>query len=219
MMAIREIKQQLATRGDGTFWIDGWRERFGSLAGSPREFVESRPDVFELTWITDKKFTTALVQRGNGVMGAKPWVATSGKVAATGKVATKGQSKGQSKGSEEDVVAEIVEQLRDPSNTEGKFWIQGWHARFRHLGKTAREILEANPELFLINEGECNKFTVTLLGDGVALGGGAGGNNKRKAAGGQAGPPAKQARKDGPGTEKEAIKEIVEQLNDESNVE
>merc|ERR1712232_1407033 len=160
---IQEIKRVLAASGDGKVHVDNFKVRYGTLASSPKEFMESRPDIFKLKY-TGSQFTVSLVgagnQKKNVVNGAtaKNFVngPTAKKFAAT-------SSKTGGKGNAKDALNEIAAQLKNPKNTTGKFWIPQWKLRFGHLGKSARELMESQPDRFEINEGEGNQFTVTLL--------------------------------------------------------
>lgn len=46
--AVHEIIQNIVQRGDGKVWIDDWKGRFATLANTPKDFMESRPDLFNL---------------------------------------------------------------------------------------------------------------------------------------------------------------------------
>ena len=61
--AIREITQQLKERGDGKVHVNDWDQRYWSLAVSQKAFLESRPDLFALTY-EGRKYRVALVSNG-----------------------------------------------------------------------------------------------------------------------------------------------------------
>merc|ERR1712110_744884 len=72
--AVKEIRAQLKEQGgSGTIWIDNWKARFGTLAASPKEFIETRSE-FEVIPGEGKKFTVELV--GSNAASTKrklPW--------------------------------------------------------------------------------------------------------------------------------------------------
>uniref|UniRef100_A0A7S4SQ15 Uncharacterized protein n=1 Tax=Alexandrium monilatum TaxID=311494 RepID=A0A7S4SQ15_9DINO len=59
--ALDEITQQIMSRGDGKVWIDDWRERYGELSPTPKEFMLRHPDTFALSFV-GKRYTVTLVQ-------------------------------------------------------------------------------------------------------------------------------------------------------------
>jgi len=190
---IQEIKQQLAQRGDGTIWIENWKAKYGSLNTTVKGFLESRSDLFALTY-NGNKYTVALV--GGGKKGGK----SKGKLQQQG---GKGKPKAAmaalastsyssqwtalvaTGGDEDDLIAEIMQQLTQ--RDDGKVWIDGWRNRYAHLAETPREYMEGRPDLFALT---CNgnKYTVALVGGGKKGGKGKGklqqqgGKGKPKAA-------------------------------------
>jgi len=155
--AIREIKQALSKSGDGKVWINQWKQRYGSLAESPKEFMENHPDIFTLTY-EGKGFTVSLT--GKTAAGKKR-SSPNGDAGRPAKKQKKEEPEGE--GTMEDVVEELKKQLQDPKNKEGKFWIRGWNHRFGHLNMTPKEVIQAYSDVFEIVEGDGNKFTVNLI--------------------------------------------------------
>jgi len=160
---IREIKDQLAQAGGmGNVWIENWNERFGSVAASPREFMESRPDKFVVIPMGGKKFGVALTdfvgkvaQQMDGKVGSKRNREDSQNSGPPLKKSKKTQSA--------EAKRECIKQLKKASNTEGKVWIDGWNQKYKESLGSLREFLESNSETFIINEGEGSKYTVSLM--------------------------------------------------------
>merc|ERR1712100_967889 len=108
--------------GSGTVWVDRWQARFPSLrAPTPREFMESRPDVF-----------TVIPQ------GGKSYSVSLANTRATGASQPRKCGISKNDGGACQAVREMTEQLRAQGGS-GTVWIEDWHQRFPSLGKSIRE--------------------------------------------------------------------------------
>jgi len=161
--AIREIKDSLGP--DGKVRVENWKQKYGTLASSIKEFMERYPHIFTITPEPDSnRFTVAIKNKqGKNKTGA----AGQRVNAAAGKKRTRpeggdaGPKAKQAKpaGTMEAAVEEIKKNLRK----DGSFWIDGWGKRYKNLGMTPKEVCEANPETFLVIDGEGKKFQVQLV--------------------------------------------------------
>mmetsp|Transcript_34344 Transcript_34344/g.80144 ORF Transcript_34344/g.80144 Transcript_34344/m.80144 type:complete len:437 (-) Transcript_34344:18-1328(-) len=60
--ALREIISQLKRPGNGGYvWVDDWNERFNATLGTVRNFIESKPDKFQVTPTTGRGYRVMLV--------------------------------------------------------------------------------------------------------------------------------------------------------------
>lgn len=136
-----------------------------------------------------------------------------------------GKTSGNKKELEEIAIQEVNDEILDESK-EGRVWIANWPGRFQaHFGQL-REFLESHPDKFTIVAGEGRRFTVAFAGDAPPQGRKGGGKSRgktdRKPKWTKAGSAAEgDAAGGGGGKSKEeleerAIKEIVDQLLDES---
>merc|ERR1712048_1224008 len=75
LAAVKEIQAQLKKQGGtGHVWVDNWKQRFGALADSPREFMESRSE-FEVIPGDGNKFSVSIAGKngGGGTKRKLPW--------------------------------------------------------------------------------------------------------------------------------------------------
>jgi len=162
VQAVKEIQEQLKQQGgNGMVWVDNWKTRFSTLAETPREFIESRPE-FELIPGAGNKFTVALAGK-SGNAGTKRKLPWEGKPDAQATPAKKAKTGKSTNSLEKEAMAEVTSQLKKQANTEGKVWVKNWNSKFKETLGTLREFLDNHPEKFLVNEGEGTKFTVALL--------------------------------------------------------
>jgi hypothetical protein len=185
-VAIKELRQQIRTRGDGTVWVDDWKQRFGDLTPTPRQFMETRPDIFVLHYEgNSNRFTVSLATTGSG----------KGKRSSAASAAAywsewdsygnnrdwdwsqgKGGGFSSSSGSswlEEAAIKEIKSLVAN--SHDGKIWIDGWEWRFYELGPTPKVFMEKHPEIFQLQYTGERSYTVSLVsGKGRSKGGASG---------------------------------------------
>merc|ERR1712032_1051823 len=58
--AVQEIVNQLRANHNGQVWFDDWRDRYRKLGPTAREFMLSRPDLFQLDFVGNR-FTVTFV--------------------------------------------------------------------------------------------------------------------------------------------------------------
>lgn len=147
-LAISEITQQVAAKGGvGKIWIEGWRDRYGTL-GRFEDFVASRPDQFQIIKDGTKSFAIAMTGPAAGV----PTVAVSA-------------GRGGYWGEADPLAAEVIEEIKQqlyPMGGLGKIWIEDWNRRFGRLGNI-RDFLLAHPDKFYIIPGAGKDFAIGLL--------------------------------------------------------
>jgi len=157
--AITEIKSQLREQGGyGTVWVDLWSERFSAL-GTLRQFLESRPDKFDVYPGHGRGFTVALAGR----VPSREYAQKERR--RTEMVARKGNEyRAENDGYDPSVamaITELKSQLRE-QNGEGKVFIDDWKDRFKHLG-SMRGFMESRPDKFEVIPGRGRAFTVRLV--------------------------------------------------------
>lgn len=171
--AIREIKEQLRDpRSDGRIWVDGWAARFQEHLGNMREFVESRPDKFNVLPGAGRNFTVSIVSGGGiagtalrGVIAGTRIPAASQRTplpAARSAVSLASRtSGGGGGGAESAALREITDQLKEQGGS-GQVWIEAWVHRYEPFLGTLREFLEGHPEKVTVVQGPGRKFSVEL---------------------------------------------------------
>ena len=65
-------------------------------------------------------------------------------------------------GTQQEAVAEVLAQLRDPRNVDGQVWIPNYKERFSGLRMSLRELLEKHTDKFVIHYDGHTKFHVSL---------------------------------------------------------
>lgn len=164
--AIAEIKAQMAARGEPKVWIEDWRDRYRGLGPSPKQFLESRPDVFRLQYF-GTGYSVFLVEDGGPAGPAGP----VGPAQESWKGGKGGRSSLDSefgelgapteRPSEQECVEEITRLVQQ--SADGRIWIPDWFRRFAHLAKSPRAFMESRPDLFaLMFQG--NTYSVSLVG-------------------------------------------------------
>jgi len=59
---MQEITRQLNDpQNTGNVWIRSWNWEYKESLGTLREYLESRPDLFTITPVNEKKYTVSLV--------------------------------------------------------------------------------------------------------------------------------------------------------------
>eukprot|EP00928_Gymnodinium_smaydae_P000607 TRINITY_DN10229_c0_g1_i1.p2 TRINITY_DN10229_c0_g1~~TRINITY_DN10229_c0_g1_i1.p2 ORF type:complete len:354 (-),score=96.17 TRINITY_DN10229_c0_g1_i1:140-1201(-) len=183
--AIREIKEQLfAQGGTGQVWVDNWKSRFGQL-GSLKDFLESRPDKFTLTYGAGNSFLVSLA--GSGASGAGQWVWQPAEPQPAKQKKQQEQQQQQQQQQQQkrkmpweqggtakkqnasnksklvtEASTEVEKQLKRPNNIEGKVWLKDWGWKYAETLGTLREFLESQSDKFVVVPGEGNKFSVVL---------------------------------------------------------
>jgi len=161
--AIAEIKDQMARRGEPKVWIEDWRERYQGLGPSPKQFMESRPDVFQLSY-QGNRYSVHLV--GGQQIGAEEvspaakeqedlyWKGRGG--------ATSVQEEPQAANlpDEQACISEISRLVAE--SPDGRIWIPDWYRRFAHLAKSPRVFLESRPDIFALTF-KGNTYAVSLV--------------------------------------------------------
>lgn len=60
--AIKEVTRQLKSpKSTGNVWISSWNSEYKDTLGTLRDFLETRPDLFTIEPINEKKYTVSLV--------------------------------------------------------------------------------------------------------------------------------------------------------------
>eukprot|EP00933_Yihiella_yeosuensis_P009047 TRINITY_DN114833_c0_g1_i1.p1 TRINITY_DN114833_c0_g1~~TRINITY_DN114833_c0_g1_i1.p1 ORF type:complete len:511 (+),score=95.12 TRINITY_DN114833_c0_g1_i1:79-1611(+) len=147
MQALSESVAQLQQQGGtGQIWIENWSGRFGQILGcNPREFLESHPDVFSLSYGPGNKYSVSLI---TGDIRKRSFdVAQAGNLDLVAAGA----------------INAITEQLQAQGGS-GRVWIDNWAATFGNALSctTPRAFIESRPDLFTLILGDGNKFTVSL---------------------------------------------------------
>ncbi len=69
-------------------------------------------------------------------------------------------------GTQQEAVAEVLAQLRDPRNVDGQVWIPNYKERYSGLQMSLRELLEKHTDKFVIHYDGHTKFHVSLCHTG-----------------------------------------------------
>jgi len=133
--AIAEITAQLQARREPKVWIEDWRDRYAHLGPSPKQFMESRPDVFTLHY-EGNRYTVYLNEDGGEGGGTPPPSGGKG-------------GKGPEEPLDEQACIDEITQLVLESS-DGRIWIQDWYQRYAHLARNPRAFMESRPEVFAL---------------------------------------------------------------------
>lgn len=164
--AIAEIKDQMARRGEPKVWIDDWRQRYGSLGPSPKQFMESRSDVFRLSY-QGNRYSVLLVEETvggleQGCQAAQEedlyWQGRGG-VQESGAV-EESTSVGEGQPDQQACIDEISRLVQQ--SPDGRIWIPDWFRRFAHLAKSPRAFMESRPDIFVLTF-KGNTYSVSLV--------------------------------------------------------
>lgn len=163
--AIAEIKDQIARRGEPKVWIDDWRTRYGALGPSPKQFMESRPDVFRLAY-QGNRYSVFLADETGGFEAAAQqedlyWQGRGGTHGMQESTVPGELDVPSDKPDEQACIDEITRLVQQ--SPDGRIWIPDWFRRFAHLAKSPRSFMESRPDVFALTF-KGNTYSVALIG-------------------------------------------------------
>lgn len=151
--ALKEIKMSIDSQGQ--VWIQNWKERYGELAPTPRAFMESLPDMFQVLPGVGGRYTVTLL----GEADVAPGDNNDGK--ADDKAADAPKEPVFEEYAEAEAIEEICNQLT--GDVPAKVWINNWRERYGSLASSPREFMQARPDIFVLHF-QGKSYTVSLAG-------------------------------------------------------